>query len=125
MLDPANADDPNLLSFNVEGRAIPAPHVHDDWERERVVYSVERYQLDFGPLMDKRKMVWSECWNRIKEYQSELAAYHKDKTNVIAHEGSKKAMKELRAMIREDQELSSVALACIRSCGDPRVARIA
>jgi uncharacterized protein (TIGR02646 family) len=73
LLDPADADDPNLLSFNVEGRAIPTASVHDEWERDRVKYSIERYNLDFGPLMDKRKAVWAECWSRIQEYLQELS----------------------------------------------------
>jgi hypothetical protein len=54
LLDPIDEDDPALLSFNMEGRAVPAAHVTDDWERARVEYSVERYNLDFPPLMDKR-----------------------------------------------------------------------
>jgi hypothetical protein len=40
LLDPVDKDDPNLLSFNLEGRALPAPHEHDEWERTRVEYSV-------------------------------------------------------------------------------------
>ena len=58
LLDPIDEDDPVLLSFNVEGRAIPAAHLTDAWEKARVEYSVERYNLVFPPLMDKRKVVW-------------------------------------------------------------------
>lgn len=52
-LIPSDEDDPWLLSFNVEGRAIPAAHLTDEWEKARVEYSVERYNLDFPPLVDK------------------------------------------------------------------------
>jgi hypothetical protein len=121
LLDPIDEYDPSLLSFNVQGRAIPAPHVTDPWERDRVEYSVERYNLDFPPLMDKRKVVWSECWDRICEYRDELAKYHADKTNVVAQQGYKRAAKHIREMMRENKELSAVARACVSSTGDPRV----
>lgn len=121
LLDPIDEDDPSLLSFNVQGRAIPAPAIKDDWEKARVEYSVERYNLDFPPLMDKRKVVWSECWSRIQEYRRELETYQADKANAIAKHQSKQAAKHIREMIREEQELSAVARACVLSTGDPRV----
>jgi hypothetical protein len=124
LLDPIDEDDPALISFNVEGRAIPAAHLTDEWEKARVEYSVERYNLDFPPLMDKRKTIWAECWDRIQEYLRELALYQADKTNGIAKDRSKQALRQLRQMIHEEQELSAVARACILSTGDPRLASI-
>ena len=121
LLDPIDEDDPSLLSFNMQGRAIPAPHIKDEWERERVEYSVERYNLDFPPLMDKRKVVWTECWDRIQEYRQELATYHADKTNAIAKHQYKQAARQVRQMMREEKELSAVARACVLSTGDRRV----
>lgn len=121
LLDPVDEGDPILLSFNLEGRAIPAAHVSDDWEKARVEFSVERYNLDFPQLMDKRKTIWAECWSRIQDYLKELAAYHADKTNVIARDRYKEALKAVREMLREEQELSAVARACVLSTGDPRV----
>jgi hypothetical protein len=124
LLDPIDEDDPGLLSFNMEGRAIPAADLTDAWERQRVEYSVERYNLDFPPLMDKRKAVWAECWNCVQEYLKELATYHADETNVIAWDRSKQAVKRIRQLIREEQELSAVARACLLSSGDKRLTRI-
>jgi len=122
LLDPVDEDDPVLLFFDLEGHAVAAPHVNDVWETTRVEYSVERYNLDFPPLMDKRKTVWSECWNRVEEYRRELALCRKDPTNDVARDRVKQAAKHVRAMMREEQELSSVARACVLSTGDPRVA---
>ncbi|AUB79767.1 hypothetical protein [Candidatus Thiodictyon syntrophicum] len=121
LLDPADEHDPTLLSFNIEGRAVPAAHITDDWERERVEYSVERCSLDFPTLMDKRKVVWSECWGRIQKYLEELERYHADKSNAIAKNGYKEAAGNVRRLIREDQEFTAVARACVLSSGDPRV----
>jgi hypothetical protein len=122
LLDPVDDDDPVLLFFNLEGRAVPAPHVTDDWERARVTCSIDRYNLDFPPLMNGRKTVWGECWNRLQEYLREVALCKSDPTNVIARDRVKQAAKRVRELIREDREFSAVARACIESAGDPRVA---
>jgi len=122
LLDPIDEDDPGLLSFNLEGRAIPGAHITDDWEKARVEYSVERYNLDFPPLMDKRKTVWAECWDRIQEYVDELKRYHADKTNAIAKDRYKQAAKRVRDLMHAEKELSAVARACVLSTGDPRLA---
>lgn len=121
LLDPVDEHDPSLLSFNLEGRAIPAAHIADAWERGRVEYSVERYNLDFPPLMDKRKAVWAECWDRIQDYLNELGLYHTDKTNMVAKDRYKQAAKRVRELMSEKRELSAVARACVLSTGDPRV----
>jgi hypothetical protein len=68
LLDPIDEDDPGLLFFNVEGRGISAAHLTDAWEKAPVAYSVERYNLDFHLLMDKRKAVWAECGYYVEEY---------------------------------------------------------
>ncbi|MFZ2956556.1 MAG: hypothetical protein WA705_06675 [Candidatus Ozemobacteraceae bacterium] len=121
LLDPIDEDDPGLISFNLEGRAIPAAHVSDPWEKKRVKYSVERYNLDFPPLMDKRKTVWTDCWGKIQEYRREVATYTKDKSNAIARDRFKQAAKHLRDLMKEEKEFSAVARACIISSGDPRL----
>lgn len=124
LLDPADDDDPNLLFFNLVGDAIPAPHVNDAWERDRVTNSVQRYKLDYPPLIDRRKSVWSECWSQIQVYLADLARYQADPTNAIARESFKNAARRIRDMIRADKEFSSVARACILSSGDERVASL-
>jgi hypothetical protein len=120
LLDPTDEDDPVLLYFNMEGRAVPAPHIQDAWERTRVTRSVERYNLDFPPLMDGRKTVWAECWSRLQEYLREVALYQGDPANAIAKDRLKQAARRVRELIREDQQFSSVARACVESSGDPR-----
>lgn len=121
LLDPIDEDDPVLLFFDIEGHAVAAPHVTDNWEKTRVEYSVDRYNLDFPPLMDKRKAVWAECWNGIQEYRRELGLYQKDPSNAVARDRLKQAAKRVRAMINEEQELSAVARACVQSAGDARL----
>ena len=121
LLDPADAHDPALLSFDLEGHAIAAPAVSDEWEKSRVEYSIMRLKLDFPPLMDKRKSVWAECWATIQEYTDELDTYHRDRSNLIAREGFKRAAARIREMMGENQELSAVARACVLGTGDGRI----
>lgn len=124
LLDPIDEHDPVLLSFNMEGRAFPAPYIIEEWEKKRIEYSIERYNLDFPALMDKRRTVWAECWNRIEEYLAELKTYHRDNTNMIARDRYKQALRHVRDLMLEDRELSAVARACVLSTGDPRVTQL-
>jgi hypothetical protein len=121
LLDPADEDDPVLLSFNILGEAVAAPHVTDPWEQERVTYSVKRYKLDFPPLSDKRKTIWEECWDRIVDYRSELKLLQADPSNAIAREGVKKAAKRIREMMKSEKELSAVARSCVTHTGNGRL----
>lgn len=123
LLDPVDQDDPALLSFDLEGRAIVAPHVADEWEQTRVRYSVERYRLDFPALMDKRKVVWAACWDASQEYLKELEAYNVSRSPV-ARDRSKQAVRRLRELLDPSAELSAVARACLLSTGEPRLTAI-
>jgi hypothetical protein len=105
----------------MEGRAIPSPYIHDEWELQRVIYSIERYNLDFPPLMSKRKLVWQNCWQHIEVYLNELGNYQKDSSNAIAKAAFKQEAMNIRKLLTADQECSAVARACLLSAGDKRV----
>jgi uncharacterized protein (TIGR02646 family) len=122
LLDPTDPDDPTLLSFSMEGRAIPAPDV-TGWDKQRVEYSVEKFNLNFPPLMDRRKLYWAECWQLIQEYRSELQK-QTCSHNEVAREGMRRAAKAIRTMMHDDKELSSVVRACVLSAGDQRLNRL-
>ena len=121
LLDPADPDDPVLLSFDFNGNAIPALGVTDQWDLERVSYSIERYNLNsYPPLVDQRKLVWTECWNAIQQYLAELEGYQKTRSPIAKQQLKDKAQ-EIRSMLRPDKEFSSVVHACLMGSGDPRV----
>lgn len=124
LLDPADEDDPGLLGFDIEGNARPATGVKDDWELARVEYSIDKLKLGFGPLADKRKVVWSECWTKIEAYLDELSKYNADRENQYARASFKNAARDIRAMIQDDKELSAVARACVLAHPDERMANI-
>ena len=121
LLDPTDPEDPSLLSFNMLGQAIVAAHVTNSWAKKRVEYSISLCSLRFEPLVDKRRTVWNDCWDRIQKYRDELDRYHADQTNVIARQEYKNAAAAVRKMLQPEMELSAVARACLHSTGDPRV----
>lgn len=119
---PSDADDPNLLSFDFEGRAIPAPDLNDEWDETRVNYSIQRCRLDFGPLEAKRRIVWNDCWSHIQQYRHELEMLKASGgTNMIARSQLKEKARAIREMLQADKELSAVARACVLSSGDSRI----
>ena len=120
LLDPTDEDDPNLLSFDSTGDAIVAVNVQG-WDKERVEYSVKRLKLDHQPLVEKRKAVWNACHQRIQAYKTELSKFESDNQNDIARQQIKENARAIRKMLQPDQELSSVARACVLSSGDPRI----
>lgn len=121
LLDPADADDPALISFNFEGQAILAPGNTDPWEAHRVEYSVERYNLNSYPaLVDERKNTWSNCWEMIKQYLDELISYQRTRSPVARQQYKEKAS-QIRSLLEPDKEFSAVARACLLSTGDCRV----
>jgi hypothetical protein len=120
LLDPADPEDPLLLTFNMDGEIMPRAEA-TAWERERVELSVTRYRLDWGPLTDKRKVVWAECWRRCQVYLYERELCATDPDNAVAREQAKTALRDIRAMLRDSEELSSVARACLFNSGDPRL----
>ncbi len=122
LLDPIDPEDPALLFFDSTGRAIPAPGVTSDWDKKRVEQSIKRCNLDFHPLVEKRRMVWNQCSQHIEQYRQEIKRFDDSNgNNLIAKQMLKEKAKAIREMIKTNQELSSVARACVISSGDSRV----
>ena len=121
LLDPSDPDDPALLSFDLNGNAVPAPGLADAWDLERINYSIERYNLNSYPLLvDQRKLVWTECWNTVQQYIAELQSYRAN-GSPVAKEQFKEKARQIRLMMHPDREFSSVAHACLMATGDPRI----
>jgi uncharacterized protein (TIGR02646 family) len=120
LLDPADPDDPTLLTFNFLGEAVPREDLTDEWERERVTESVKRYKLDYDPLAQNRMLVWRNCRNELDKYLADLERVHIDPSNDIARQAVKEAARNIRKLIHEKQAFSAVARACLVSSGDQR-----
>jgi hypothetical protein len=125
LLDPADEGDPILLSFDLEGTAVVASHVSEEWERQRADYSIGRLNLNFPYLAARRKTVWQECWRLIEAYRAELRHLQlSDGGNALARQGAKHNAAAIRGMLRSEAEFSATARACILWSGDKRLASL-
>jgi hypothetical protein len=69
LLDPTNADDVELLAFDEEGMAIPAPGI-TEWEKERVLETIKRLKLnEHEALAIERQKRWQRMVQEIDRYQ--------------------------------------------------------
>lgn len=113
LLDPCDEDDPDLLSFDLEGKAIPSEHC-GDWDKERVKETVNRLKLDHTPLEEARREVWEVCDRLIKECEN-LAASFSTNPSATKRQRIKDIRRELRSMIDFNSEFSRVAIACLEN----------
>ena len=125
LLDPADEEDPLLLSFNLEGTVIAAPTVSERWERERVDYSIRRLNLNYPPLSARRKTVWQECWRQIEAYRVEMQrVQHNAGNSALARQAAKHSLAKIRQMLRDEAEFSATARACVLWSGEARLATL-
>ena len=123
LLDPIDAHDVNLLAFDEEGKATPAPDT-SDWESQRVNETIKRLKLnEHEPLSEARRKVWQEAHQLIEEYKRFKARCNKG-YNPVASEKMKQACIKLRKMMQSTAELSSVAKWCVLLRNDNQLARL-
>ena len=58
LLDPCDADDPKLLSFNTNGEAVPSYADMNSIEYKRADKSIELYHLNHKPTCRQRKQIF-------------------------------------------------------------------
>lgn len=112
LLDPANMADCMLLSFNQLGEAIPAAGA-DELSDQRVRVSVERYDLDYDPLVTRRLEIWKTCTAWLYEIQNLLN--DQTKSASAARQAIIEAKtRQLADLCRPESECSSAAVACLQ-----------
>jgi hypothetical protein len=112
-LDPTNRDDPLLLTFDETGS--PKPTVAEGtWIYKRVEVTIDRLFLDYPPLVDERKKIWTKCNLLINEAQNIM----REPESVSKKQRLRDVLKDLRAMASPRAELSATARACLLSSGN-------
>lgn len=120
LLDPIHKSDTKLLAFNEEGNAIPAPGC-DPWETERVNVSIERLKLnEHDALPEERRKIWQKVTRAIELYLTAKTQYRPG-INPTPKERMEQQLRTIHEMTREDAELSTVALWCVRFRNDPQL----
>ena len=116
LLDPTEPDDPDLITFEIDGQ--PKPTVNDpaSIEYRRAEKSIKLYHLDHSSLNDWRR---DEVYKKVRKYANRAYKHKKicnsqpvdravyQKAQVIV----KDSMAELRKMIAPDAAYSSAARA--------------
>lgn len=119
LLDPTDEDDPFLLTFDETGTAIPNSIAPKDIERVKV--SIRLYHLDHTPLKEERQKVWDRCQRLINEIQK---INHSTDMSITDKSKIRFLKQEIKNMTNIQEELSSVAIACIEYNKLARMLRI-
>jgi hypothetical protein len=118
LLDPTDPDDPALIAFDEEGKAIPSPLCQSDWEKERAGFTIARLKLsEHERLTEARKKIWQTVTMEIEQYQTAKAKLALG-CNPGVKEKVKAHLKKIKDMVSPTAELSSVAKWCIHFRND-------
>ena len=124
LLDPTDPEDVNLIAFDEEGNAIPAPGI-SDWEAQRVNESIKRLKLnEHDDLPKERRKVWQKVSQAIELYLKFKSRTGSGK-NVGAENRLREQIRIIKSSIGEEAELSSVAKWCLLFRNDPQLNRLA
>ena len=116
LLDPCRRSDVTLLSFQEDGKAVPAADIGPVNE-DRVRYTVKTMNLDFRRLRLGRKAVWDKCDALAKEYVSLQPANGSPDPTV--RERIDRIEDQLSEMVEKDKAYASTAAQFLLKCGIP------
>jgi len=130
LLDPTKKGDPELLTFEANGAAIPTYfHTIDEWKYTRAMISISVYGLnDIDELVKARLKKWTNCNKLIQDTQNLYQIVEKmivegiDENNhqaILLFGTTEKTLnsnyQKIKDEINPSSEFSAVARACIRS----------
>ncbi|MBV1877340.1 MAG: hypothetical protein KUG79_06835 [Pseudomonadales bacterium] len=116
-LDPTIEDDVALISFNSHGKPEPAmnPVVDiDEWDRQRIAFSIKRYGLDDKDLCNERKELWVSLTAQFNEYASQ-AKKHKREQCLLAKGKASQILENLKPYLSPNQIFLGLIKACFNS----------
>ena len=122
-LDPADPNDPMLLTFDETG--LPQPVADEgSWQFDRASVTAKLLFLDYPPMVEERRRVWLECRMVVGEVQRLIGLGSSAMSASRVHD-LRVAMERLRRLVRSDAELAGTARACLLKSGLSWAARIA
>jgi len=123
LLDPIDSDDVNLLAFDNEGNAIPAPNT-SPWEKSRVDETIRRLKLnEHEALSEERRKVWNKVNRAIEQYKKAKSRCS-DGGNPAAKRQLHDIVVNIKAWTQRDAELSAVAKWCVLFRNDSQLAKL-
>lgn len=124
LLDPTKKGDPELLTFDSTGKALPTETDFTKYEYIRALISIEIYGLNkIPPLVEHRLAKWNDCIELIKDnllFYNQIKPLIENNQNlpdnlVVIIERFNKKYNTLKKYISPDSEFSAVAKTCLLS----------
>lgn len=114
LLDPVVLRDTLLITFDDKGFAVPNPLYDDNsWENDRAEESIELYHLNYHRIVGSREMLWKQVQNLVHQINDLIIS--PTRSPMINKEIENK-MRELKNLAKDSAELSSTAIASLKSC---------
>jgi hypothetical protein len=118
LIDPAAPNDPALLGFLDDGRAVERyDKARFPAEHRRARTSIKLYHLNHVPLVENRKIICNKIRNLVRDgdvYFSDLLG------NASAQSGFASAVRELQKALRADAESAAAARVALLGFRDSR-----
>lgn len=124
-LDPLDEEDYLLLSFDDNGKPVPAANIENQ-DIERVQFTIDKYFLDEDVLNRRRAEIWLTCrtlYNKYLNAMKLVKAMPNDHVRLRAQ--AKKDLELLKSKLAENEEFSSVAKQSLIKTGDLAAINIA
>lgn len=115
LLDPLNAADPGLLSFDDKGKAIPGDPA-GEWNRRRAEITIEVLNLNFDGLTRGRHVCWEECDRCVNKAMNLMKAIQ-ERASATDNAELAATVRKIQGMVAKDAQFSAVAVTCVRSQG--------
>jgi hypothetical protein len=122
LLDPTKKGDPELLTFDVDGKARPVITDPTSFEHTRAFVSIEVYGLNqIEALVKHRRQKWKDCIKAIRRAKEKYSQIEQADLADVDHfyqlynEFSDFIENDIKAYLDPSSEFSAVAKACVTS----------
>jgi uncharacterized protein (TIGR02646 family) len=109
LLDPTEPGDPQLLTFQSDGRPGPVTEDEASVDYQRAKRSIEVYHLSYSVSNRRRRNIYCEVRDLVKEYQKYLPMLKNDHANLAVRTAMKRVLIDLRKMIEPEAQYASAA----------------
>ncbi len=116
-LDPTDAQDVELISFNSLGQPEPNPNPLvdlDDWDKQRIEFSIGYYGLDDQELCNQRKELWISLVAQFNEYLDKVKRAKKEQCAVSKGQAIE-IRKRLKIYMQPSHEFTRLVKSCFES----------
>jgi hypothetical protein len=119
LLDPTDADDTKLLTFDQDGLPRPNPvEANTSLQEDRVLKSIAFYSLDDGILNGRRADVWRQVLSWSEEIEMLMTASETGPLNAAEEDRLRTLNNLIADVVDQGAEFSAAAIAALRIRGD-------